>query len=897
MLSFARRLRCVRVATAVALCTIALAASLPGQVSVLSSLSFTNETGGARDGLVMSFSQPLAANQPSLVPGGGNVIPPFTLPAGYPDGSTVVLNGQTVGAGDRVPTNGTMTFVGTVGDAEVTLTQAAWTVAGVATNTVAQIEFVNMTQTFANRISFTAVDATGAIIPIQDVRAAETYEPSVCMPTSITGAPGGTVTVDVPCCVSGFGGTIGPLQVTFQTEAPIGEIRYRLQQNTAKTGSALEKVAMNEAQEESVGSQSAGAVSIETNLVVDAVFPPHLAPFTLMSGLRSRGLYACGGFVAPGTTLVAGRVVLTSMDTGPLDIGTANTGVLWYPAAPRFGAVPDALYFNFDALIGNSGVANLASPGVGADPAPLVGHSLVATQGQFGGALQGAGMTTGSSLDTGWVPNLGLDDFSVSFWLDRNGNQDSVVAVFGDSGSLRCLVRSSDLELRLSSPAGPQFVTLLGVLPPSGGKTFTFVRDGANAVVNAYMDGSLVTAQTVTPVSINGPQSLTIGAASNLPPFGGGMLLDEFRFYRRMLSAGEVFSTHNKQLPLPHSGSIAVAQWQSNSSLARFEADGEGGRPGQPVILTRCVGETVMISMSSENHGMGWELTTASGLPSVQPRSVLGLAVGHEPINIDIFDPATVPINGYLFQSTFSNAVIPLSPSVATDIHAQLAIATPTLPLGIATSAAGTIQFTDSGSQEVVLGPNSDDGFIEIFPGVQPLCGPAFVTFAGTGYSSLFVNANGSVSFGAPSTDASPSPSEFALGPPRLAGLWTDLNPSVGGTIVTQVLGGAVRVRFDHVSHGVAAMASSFDLVLGPNGGASIFGYQPASGGGASLVGLTPGGNATDPGSVTFSSLVGAGLQTSGPSDMVYEFVASGPPTGFYSIRFPNADGSVFIVE
>ena len=67
MLSFARRLRCVPMVTAVALCTLTLAAALPGQIGVLSNVSFTNETGAVRDGLIMSFSQPLAGNQPTLV--------------------------------------------------------------------------------------------------------------------------------------------------------------------------------------------------------------------------------------------------------------------------------------------------------------------------------------------------------------------------------------------------------------------------------------------------------------------------------------------------------------------------------------------------------------------------------------------------------------------------------------------------------------------------------------------------------------------------------------------------------------------------------------------------------------------------------------------------------------
>ena len=45
MLSFARRLRCVPMVTAVALCTLTLAAALPGQIGVLSNGQFLGETG------------------------------------------------------------------------------------------------------------------------------------------------------------------------------------------------------------------------------------------------------------------------------------------------------------------------------------------------------------------------------------------------------------------------------------------------------------------------------------------------------------------------------------------------------------------------------------------------------------------------------------------------------------------------------------------------------------------------------------------------------------------------------------------------------------------------------------------------------------------------------------
>ena len=72
--------------------------------------------------------------------------------------------------------------------------------------------------------------------------------------------------------------------------------------------------------------------------------------------------------------------------------------------------------------------------------------------------------------------------------------------------------------------------------------------------------------------------------------------------------------------------------------------------------------------------------------------------------------------------------------------------------------------------------PLGDDDSIELFP-------PFPITVCGQTYNSLWVNSNGSVSFGAGSTDFSESVADHLNGPPRIAGLWDDLNPTAGGTV------------------------------------------------------------------------------------------------------------------
>src|SRR5690606_27666486 len=101
------------------------------------------------------------------------------------------------------------------------------------------------------------------------------------------------------------------------------------------------------------------------------------------------------------------------------------------------------------------------------------------------------------------------------------------------------------------------------------------------------------------------------------------------------------------------------------------------------------------------------------------------------------------------------------------------------------------------GSQPVVLG---DDANVMVQLGGPTHCGVSSVPFVGTTYNALFVNSNGSVSFNSGDDDYTATTSEFLNGPPRLAGLWTDLNPSAGGSVtVSSTPQGVLTVAFSNV--------------------------------------------------------------------------------------------------
>ncbi len=101
--------------------------------------------------------------------------------------------------------------------------------------------------------------------------------------------------------------------------------------------------------------------------------------------------------------------------------------------------------------------------------------------------------------------------------------------------------------------------------------------------------------------------------------------------------------------------------------------------------------------------------------------------------------------------------------------------------------------------------PVGDDGSIE-------LTLPFEYGFCGENYNSVFINANGNVSFGAADGDFSESANELLSGPPRIAALWDDLDPSSGGMVSYTQTQDQFNVNYENVPEFASANSNTFTI-------------------------------------------------------------------------------------
>jgi hypothetical protein len=160
-----------------------------------------------------------------------------------------------------------------------------------------------------------------------------------------------------------------------------------------------------------------------------------------------------------------------------------------------------------------------------------------------------------------------------------------------------------------------------------------------------------------------------------------------------------------------------------------------------------------------------------------------------------------------------------------------------------------------------------DDDFLEV-----PL--PFAFPFQGRSHTSVFVNSNGSLTFGAGDIEYQPTVAAFLSGPPRIAPFWSDLAPMYGGTIVMSEAPGAWTVEFRQIPEiGTISITdtTTFAVTLTASGAIEVR-YGRSSGSLIRrLVGITPGGGAADPGE-TDLSLVSGALPAGGTT---YEYFGS----------------------
>ena len=139
-----------------------------------------------------------------------------------------------------------------------------------------------------------------------------------------------------------------------------------------------------------------------------------------------------------------------------------------------------------------------------------------------------------------------------------------------------------------------------------------------------------------------------------------------------------------------------------------------------------------------------------------------------------------------------------------------------------------------------------DDDYIEVN---LPFAFP----FGGRNFNSVFVNANGYITFGDGIREYSPSSYYLTLGPRRIVGYWADLYPPAGGTVVAQQVSSEFHISYTNIRNTSATDTVNFTIRLRSNGTFRVdYGKMPT--GLYGLAGFSAGNGVTDPSEIDLST-------------------------------------------
>lgn len=210
---------------------------------------------------------------------------------------------------------------------------------------------------------------------------------------------------------------------------------------------------------------------------------------------------------------------------------------------PRYAA-PEIIHYTFD-----SGDATNSATGPVGDGIVDVGVGFLGAGGlSAGSASPGAvSVATGATcqIDTGWTTDLGTGDWSVGMFLDRTNTTIALGTLqyaFGNStaGGMRCFVGgvAGTDGISLRAPANLCTIPGGGLLRPVH---VVWCYDSVAGVVRGYLDGALVSTTANAGVNIVGTGNMTVMRYNtSTGSLGTGYKMDDFRFYRRCLSQGEI---------------------------------------------------------------------------------------------------------------------------------------------------------------------------------------------------------------------------------------------------------------------------------------------------------------------------------------------------------------------
>jgi hypothetical protein len=206
--------------------------------------------------------------------------------------------------------------------------------------------------------------------------------------------------------------------------------------------------------------------------------------------------------------------------------------------------LPDLLYYKFKNNTAGF-TPNFAIPGVGSNPAPVLGS--IVPGGQFDSAYLGAGVAS-NGVTPGWNLNVGTSSWTISMWVEiPSSTSGSAFYLFGDggSGSFRCFHNGVALQDGMVlRGTGITDVTVTGIGPAA--TVVHFVYDSAAANIKAYKNGVLFSTIAQTPLNIVTGTGFKVGGYTTSANLMGK--LDEFRFYKRALGQAEITATWNQNL-------------------------------------------------------------------------------------------------------------------------------------------------------------------------------------------------------------------------------------------------------------------------------------------------------------------------------------------------------------
>ncbi|MEM7039238.1 MAG: hypothetical protein AAF570_19840, partial [Bacteroidota bacterium] len=228
------------------------------------------------------------------------------------------------------------------------------------------------------------------------------------------------------------------------------------------------------------------------------------------------------------------------------------TLLLLCAATLTFGqAVPEILYYKFDGA-GTTVPNDASNPPAGSATATIVGSLSQGSTGLCGGALIGTGSPSSSSyVSSGWNTSLGNNPWTIMFWTNNIPVSTTLFYQFGDgsASNFRCFTNgvAGQGNWWLRGPVSD--VPCNGCAPTGNNPSMTaYVYDPTAGEIRAYHNGVLNNTVSQGTLNINGADFRVSSPSST--GLGSGQLLDEFRFYDRVVDANEIMLVYNQCLPL-----------------------------------------------------------------------------------------------------------------------------------------------------------------------------------------------------------------------------------------------------------------------------------------------------------------------------------------------------------